>query len=112
MPRPAKPSDPDKEYWLHVRIPGWLKNDILALSQQQNMDLMDWAAVGLYILSREQRKLPVRPDSRPLPTTADQIRLWAVGEKMLMPCGKQSCAYTPEVVGSSTFCSLCGIRTG
>ena len=111
MPRPAKPSKPDIDYQLAVRIPGWLKNQIIEIAATQNIGLNEWVALQIYIAAREQKGLPTKPTGRPLPTTADHIRHYLAGENILMPCGKTTCNYQPEHIGNTEFCQTCGIRT-
>lgn len=110
MPRPPKPSKPDIDYQLFVRIPGWLKNEIIDLAASQNIGLNEWVALQIYIAAREGKGLPVKPTGRPLPTTADHIRHYLAGENILMPCGKTECDFEPEQIGSAEFCRTCGIR--
>lgn len=114
MSRAPQPANPDSSNYLQVRLPGWLKNDIIDHCQKLGCSLNAWLVESLRASLRVERGLPEPPPARaPLPTTADQIRAWAVGEKLLTPCGKMEC---PAMSGdtwehdSMGFCVHCGIR--
>jgi hypothetical protein len=112
MPRrPQKAKNLDGEYQLVVRVPGWLKNQILAHCKSTGVSLNAWMANRLYLDLQAERGLPEPPQGRaPLPTPADQIRAWASGEKLLMPCGKTDCTPKLETVSGATYCKECRIR--
>lgn len=113
MPRPAKPVEKlDADYEIRVRVPGWLKNDILAFAERQGMSFGQWCAVALYVAVREGGGLPVRPVGRGLPGVDDVLRAYLSGERLLMPCGVVECGFVEEVVGGVGFCGVCGVRVG
>ena len=115
MPRAPQPANPNSSNYLQIRLPGWLKNDVIAHCENLGCSLNAWLLESLQTSLRQDRGLPEPPPSRaPLPNTSDQIRAWAVGERMLTPCGKQtSCsAWDGDtwVHDGMGFCKECGIR--
>lgn len=114
MPRAPQPANPETGNYIQVRLPGWLKNDIIAHCEKLGCSLNAWLLEALQAAIRADRGLPEPPQARaPLPTTADQIRAWAVGERLVMPCGKTECAafdgetWDHDGMG---FCRECSIR--
>lgn len=112
MPRPPEPGDPDRDYEVRLRVPGWLKNDIIRLAGEQGLGLGEWCAVALWTMVREGRRLPVGLVGRELPSVSDQVRAYLSGERLLMPCGLVECGFVEEVVGGVVFCGSCGVRVG
>lgn len=76
--------------------------------------MTEWVAVALYSVLREGKGLPMSPEPRPLPSLADEVRLWAVGERVFMPCGRVrgECGFVVEGLGVADFCGVCGVRVG
>lgn len=78
------------------------------------MHVTEWATIVLYAAIREGKGLPLSPEPRPVPSLVDEIRAWAVGERLLMPCGvvRGGCGFVLEDVGVGGFCGVCGVRVG
>lgn len=114
MPRQPQIANPDVANYLQIRLPGWLKNEIIHHCETIGCSLNAWLVEAMQASLREGRGLPEPPPARaPLPTTADQIRAWAVGERVMMPCGKLQCDADKGgtwVHDSMGFCRECGIR--
>lgn len=116
MPKQAEPAKhPDATYHLVVRIPGWLKNELLLLARREGVGMARYAETVLFRAVRDAQGIPAPPPARvALPTTADQIRAWATGEVLSTPCGRVgSCTgtdETPRRVGGLGFCRECEIR--
>ena len=115
MPRAPQPANPDTMNYIQVRLPGWLKNEIITHCEKLDCSLNAWLVESLQAALRADRGLPEPPQARtPMPTTADQIRAWAVGDRLTMPCGKKdSCpAWDGETWDHDGmgFCHSCGIR--
>lgn len=115
MPRSPQEADPDLPNYIQIRLPGWLKNEIILHCESLGCSLNAWLLEAVQAFLRANRGLPEPPVARaPLPNTADQIRSWALGERLLMPCGKEkSCpAYDGNTWAHDGmgFCRECGIR--
>lgn len=114
MPRSPQIANPEVGNYIQVRIPGWLKNDIIDHCAKLECSLNAWLVEAIQAALRSDRGLPEPPQARaPLPTTADQIRAWAVGERLIMPCGKQQCSADQGgtwVHDGMGFCRECNIR--
>lgn len=115
MPRPPQRAT-GRQAYLQIRLPGWLKNQIIDHCHQKNISLNAWLVQATLTAIRTEMELPAPPQAKaPLPTTADMIRQWATGERILTPCGKQTCPaiekgdYHWEHDGMG-FCNECGIR--
>jgi len=102
--------------YLQIRLPGWLKNQIIDHCQNLNISLNAWLIEATQQALRTDLQLPTPPPAKaPLPTTADIIRQWATGERILTPCGKETCPATEGDYRYSKhdkqgFCNECGIR--
>lgn len=115
MSRTPRLVDPDWPAPLHVKVPGWLKNQIVRHCEGKGIGLNAWAVEALQAALRQDMGLPEPPPARaPLPTVADQIRQWAAGEKVVTPCGRVGeCAATNGETWEHdrmVFCKECGIR--
>lgn len=113
MPKTPKPTtNPDSLNHLIIRLPGWLKNQLIEQANQQNISLNTLCLHALNTWIRTQQQFPPPPpDPQPLPTIADQIRAWACGEQLTQPCGRTDCDPGAGVkLGGCTFCESCGIR--
>jgi len=112
MPKePQKAELPDGKYNIVLTIPGWLKNQILEYCASINSSINEWATSQLLISIRENKGLPPAPEpAAPLPTTADQIRAWATGQKITQPCGRTDCKPEWQQLQNMKFCSECGVR--
>ncbi len=116
MPRPPQKSATTGPNYIQVRLPGWLKNQLIEHAEKLDCTLNAWLVEAIQTQLRADLSLPEPPPARaPLPTTADMIRVWAVGERIITPCGKVSCPavqegdYRWEHDGMG-FCNECGIR--
>ena len=106
---PQRAELPDGKYNLIVQIPGWLKNEILEACDGARIN--QWVSAVLVQAVRESRGLPPVPEpSAPRPTTADELRAYLTGEKLLQPCGKTDCAPEWQQVQNMEFCKKCGVR--
>lgn len=118
MPKTPEPAAySHATYSLQLRLPGWLKNDLLRLAAREGIGLAAYCTVILKEAAEQRHGLPPAPPARaPLPTTADQIRAWATGETLLTPCGQVG--NCPGLdgdtfdLGGVTFCRSCRIRLG
>ncbi len=114
MPRTPQKATGQTAY-LQIRLPGWLKNQIIDRCETDSISLNAWLIEALQTAIRNDLQLPTPPPAKaPLPTTADMIRQWATGERVLTPCGKELCAalddegrWSHDGMG---FCNECGIR--
>lgn len=114
MPRrPIRAAKDDQDYNLVVLVPGWFKNELISHCEELGTSINQWVVTALRDALRDAKGLPPPPPARaPLPGLDDQIRAWAVGEKILMPCGKPApCpGDDPEHLAGFDYCKECGIR--
>ena len=116
MPHKPKPAQqPDADYHIVLRVPGWFKNEVIELAATNGVSLNQWLLAAVRKAALEQQGVPDPPQARaPLPTTLDQIRAYTEGSKLVLPCGKigDSCAGTlePTRMGTHLYCPECNIR--
>jgi hypothetical protein len=112
MPRkPQKAKLRDGNYNIVLRIPGWLKNEIIAHCKKKGISINDWATTNLLTALREDKGLPpAPPPMKPLPTHLEQLRAYISGETLIQPCGKTDCEPVFEQLQNMKFCTKCGVR--
>lgn len=113
--KPRRANSPNDDYHLILRVPGWFKNQIIDLAETNKVSVNQWILAALRAAALEQRGIPEPPQARaPLPTTIDQIRAYAEGERLTLPCGKMGteCAGTTDArpLGTHLYCPECNIR--
>lgn len=115
MPREPQRATGDLAY-LQIRLPGWLKNEIIDHCESRGISLNAWLVEAVRAQVRDEMEVPPPPPARAaIPTTADMIRDWATGERVMMPCGKFTACAAVDEEGRWThdgmgFCNECGIR--
>lgn len=113
--KPTRARQPDSDHHVVLRVPGWFKNQIIDLAADSNVSVNQWILAALRAAVLDQQGVPEPPQARaPLPTTVDQIRAYAEGEKLILPCGKMGteCAGTTSAqrLGTHLYCPECNIR--
>lgn len=109
--------DADATAVVYVRVPGSVKNRIVALAGSQGVSVNAWAANVLLRALELGEGLPEAPRGvAPVPDGGAVLRAYVEGERVLLPCGERgSCeglGVGRLVVGGVEFCSVCRIRVG
>ena len=116
MPRSPQRSTTAGPNYIQVRLPGHLKNELIEHAAKLDCTLNAWLVEAIQTQLRADLALPEPPPAHaPLPTTADMIRQWAVGERVVMPCGRADACSVIDADGRWShdgmgFCTECGIR--
>lgn len=115
MPRKPIEHDPDAEAVIYVRVSGAVKNEIVRFAESQGLSVSGWAASVLWFAAREGRGLPGPAVAvAPVPDASVVLRAYALGESVLVPCGRVgSCEGVVSggvVVGGLVWCGVCGVR--
>lgn len=115
MTRPPQPATTPGTVYLQLRVPGWLKNKIIERASELDTSVNALLLTAIKKWLEEDGTLPQPPPAiTALPTTADQIRAWATGDKITGPCGQTKCAALDESgrwhSDKMGFCTQCGIR--
>lgn len=115
MPRRTTHYKDDATAVVYVRVPGWLKNDIVQLCKELDVSVNSWSANILYQALLERKNLPTAPEpAGPIPTIQDILRSYLTKEPVLEPCGREApCerwSTEPTVVSGVAYCGHCGIR--
>lgn len=109
--KPVRANLPDGTYNLVIRVPGWLKNDVVDFCASEELGINEWLSTVVLSALRDGRGLPPAPEpSGTLPTTADQIRAYMAGEKLTQPCGRTDCQPELQQLQKMLFCKNCGVR--
>lgn len=115
---PRSPQRAHGPAFLQVRLPAELKNAVIDRCEALGCSLNAWLVEALRKGLRDDLGLPEPPPAKAaLPTPADMIREWAVGERLVMPCGATTRCAALEPDGTwghdgMGFCRSCGIRVG
>ena len=115
MPASPRKSKPDTLTHVVLRLPGRLKNEMVAHAESLGVPYTQWCVETLVRAVRDGQGLPPPPPAvAPLPTPVDSLQAYLRGERLLLPCGREglSCVGTesPERLGSSLYCRECHIR--
>ena len=105
----------DVDALLSIRVPGWLKNEIVDQAKAADVSISAYLGAIIHRVVRRDLGLPEPPPAKvPIPDVADVLRAYATGQPMLTPCGAHgSCPgldAEPLRIGSVRFCSICDIR--
>lgn len=102
--------------FVQVRVSADLKNAVIDRCEALGCSLNAWLVEAIQKGLRDDLGLPEPPPAKAgLPTAADMIREWAVGERVVMPCGVVERCAAVGVDGvwahdGMGFCTYCGIR--
>lgn len=111
MPVQPQHNNPDKPANLHIRIPGWLKNQILDQAQTAGEPLNRYVAA---ILHQAVNQPPVEASERRTVTVSDVIADYLSGAATTAPCGRvwpcDGSGVPPTLVSGAEFCSVCNVR--
>jgi hypothetical protein len=98
---------------LYVRLPSWLKNQIVEHCNTEGVSVTSWVANVLNRAVEDQLGIPPSPRGRaPVPTKTEVLRGYLTGEDVLEPCGKIApCERTGVVeIAGVEYCNHCNIR--
>ena len=111
MPFKFKPAKPGETVNMIVRVPGWLKNQIYAQLEQQNLSMNDWM---MHAIHQQLHHGDERPQSKKLADAAEVISDYLGGRETLSPCGRLYPCEDLVVrhIGAFTYCDTCHIRIG
>ena len=118
MPKPSnqKPAlkvDPDIACQLSVRIPGWFKNQIVEHCETVDVPVSVWVINVLREALRAGKGFPEAPPAKAgLPGLDEQLRLYLLGERLVLPCGRVGVCegLSAPLLGGVRFCGECGVR--
>lgn len=108
-------ADPNKTVGLHIHMPSWVKELVVAAAEEEGMSMSQYCAHVLAVRARDTIGIPIPPAAvAPLPTVSDVLRTYVEGSKMIGPCGDAwPCEYREEgskFIGDAEFCGECNIR--
>ena len=106
---------PDAEAVLYIRVPGWLKNQIMEQADLEGTSINTWCANELRLAIRNSLGLPPPPPAAaPLPTPSDALHAYLTDTPLTTPCGRtRTCTgltEPPETLNGLSWCIECGIR--
>lgn len=111
---PVKPqrSNPDRTTILQIRIPGWLKNQILDAAGPQSLNT--YVAGILHQAVNKPTEAPLAPSEPRSVSVTDVIADYLSGRSTVAPCGRvwpcDGSGTEPVVVNGNEFCAVCNIR--
>lgn len=113
MPKRAVRVGSDVGCQLSVRVPGWFKNELVDWCEGLGVPVSVWVVNCLREGLREGKGFPAAPPARvPLPGLDEQVRLWLLGERLVLPCGRSGVCegLVAGVLPGGSFCGVCGVR--
>jgi len=113
MKKAAKANHPERKYNIGLRVPGWLKNELLEAAEGQGLSLSEFVVFAAWQFARECRGVPAAGSAQfRIPGTEDVLRAYFSGEVLLQPCGRTDCDRTVVEVAGMEFCDSCNLRIG
>lgn len=111
MGRKPKPSKhPKSIHDVTIRITGEQKNSLIKAAKAQDLTLNQYISWVLWDYLQREKGLEPAPAPHPKPTPTDVLHSYLSGERLLMPCGKQSCEMKPILFGEAEYCETCSLR--
>jgi hypothetical protein len=112
MPVKPRPSNRDDQtVHLQIRIPGWLKNQILTAANNAGEPLNRYVAA---ILHEAVNKPPVEACAGRTVSVGDVIADYLSGTSTLAPCGRvwpcDGTGVEPTRLNGAEFCRVCNVR--
>jgi hypothetical protein len=101
---------PDIECQLAVRVPGWLKNEVVDACNSEGVSLAQYVTGVLLNALRDGFTVGARSGVRP--SSADVLRAYFEGSRVVGVCGVGGCLGLDSGVWSNGFCSVCGLFGG
>ena len=101
---------------IHLRVPGWLKNEMLERANAEGISLRSWVMMACKaVVDNEVGVPPPPPASAPIPTVQEVVDDYLSGKPgTLAPCGSMwPCSLDSEGTTKLTnveYCNSCGIR--
>lgn len=101
---------------IHLRVPGWLKNQMLELANDDGISLRSWVMMACKAVVENKVNVPPPPPAvAPVPTVQQVIEDYLSGSSgTIAPCGKQwPCELDEEGTVKLTnveYCAECNIR--
>ena len=112
MPRKAQRAEyPYRLYNIVLRITGKENNKILKEAKKQNVTLSQYILYCVWAHTRTEKGIPPPTTAKyALPSTHEHLRAYLRGEKLLNPCGQESCDMSVVEVSNMKFCETCNVR--
>ena len=108
MPKTPEHVSPDIECQLAVRVPGWLKNEVVDACGREGVSLNVWVTGVLLGALRDGFSVAERSGVRPQPV--DVLREYLSGVRVVGVCGVLGCVgVVDSSVWVSGFCGGCGL---
>lgn len=113
VPKGPVVANPDRTAFLHVAVPGWLKNQVVDAAAAAGLSVTGWLVQAV----RNQLFFgdSVRPEARAMPTSHEVIADYLAGRRTVAPCGRPfPCEGVGRVecVAGVEFCVVCKVRVG
>lgn len=108
--KPQRSRNPKAIHVITVKVTGAQKNLLIKAAESQGMTLsafLDWT---IFDYCQQSKGLPGGPAPHPKPTPDEYLRSYLLGEKILMPCGKEECNMKIVTFDNAEFCSTCSFR--
>ncbi len=113
MKKASKANHPDRKYNIGLRVPGWLKNELLVAAEGQGLSLAEFVLFAAWQHARECRGVPAAGSAQfRVPDRSEVLRAYLSGETLLQPCGERVCDRSVVEVAGMEFCVSCNLRIG
>ena len=105
------PKKSDRQYDVHLRMPGKLKAEMIAHATKLNVSLNELIIYAVWEFMRSEKGIP-SPGSPQysLVTPQEALALYLTGQTILQPCGQKECDIKITEVAGMKFCDTCNVR--
>ena len=105
------PKKLDRQYDVHLRMPGKLKKEMLAYANNIGVSLNELIIYAVWDFMRNEKGIPSAGSPQfTLATPEEALALYLSGQTLLQPCGKRECDMKITELQGMKFCDTCNVR--
>jgi hypothetical protein len=108
--KPKRSRTPKAEHTISFKITGADKNALIDAAKKQGMPLSSFISFICWEYVRQEKGFTPAPAPNPKPTPDQYLREYLLGERVIMPCGRENCDMKIVTFDNAEFCQTCSFR--
>lgn len=108
--KPTRARNPKAEHVISIKVTGHDKNALIDAAKREGMTLSAFLTYTAWEFIRSEKGLPPAPAPHPKPTPDQYLREYLLGERVIMPCGREQCDMKIITFDGAEFCQTCSFR--